>query len=197
MKKYLLSGLAIAGLMVFASAASAEPVRSPYIVGQAGYSFGVKDNQDAGILGLGTGYHINDYLRGDIIASYRGWGKLKFKGADTQKADLWSIPVLANIYATYPVYDGVGIYAMGGIGMAVNKTDSITGAKGKYRYNFAWNVGAGIDYMINNCWSLDLGYRYSDLGEGRVSARADSGYNGKTKADVRSHDVKLSARYYF
>lgn len=196
MKKYLLSSLAVAGLMVCTTTVSAEePHRAPYVVGEAGYSFGTKNAEDAGILGIGTGYHINEFLRTDIIASYRGWGKLKFKGASDQKSDLWSIPVLANIYATYPVYDGMGVYAMGGIGMAMNKTKSIDGAKGKKRFNFAWNVGAGIDYTFNNCWSLDLGYRFTDLGNGRVSGR--DGYNGSTKSDIRSHDIKLSARYYF
>ncbi len=196
MKKYLLSTLAVAGLLACSTSASAQfNTSSPYLVGEAGYSFGVKNNGDAGILGLGAGYHLNDFLRGDIIASYRGWGDLKFKGAGNQKADVWSIPVLANIYATYPIYDGMGIYAMGGVGMSFNKTDRIRGAKGKTRSEFAWNAGAGIDYRINDCWSLDLGYRYSDLGQGRV--KPEAGYEGQRKSDMRAHDVKLSARYYF
>ena len=196
MKKLLLSSLAVAGLMMCASSVSAaEPGRAPYVVGEAGYSFGTKNAEDAGILGIGTGYHINEFLRTDVIASYRGWGKLKFKGANDQKSDLWSIPVLANIYATYPVYDGMGVYAMGGIGMAWNKTDSLPDAKGATKTNFAWTAGVGIDYMVNECMSLDLGYRYTDLGQARVKAR--DGYTGKSKQDVRSNDVKLTARYYF
>lgn len=198
MKKYLLSSLAIAGLMVVATTASAEPMHKPYVVGEVGYSFGTNDNGDAGLLGIGTGYSINEFLRTDVILSYRGWGDLNFKSsAGKHKADVWSIPVLFNMYATYPIHDKMGVYAMGGIGMAYNKTDSITGAKGKGRFNFAWNIGAGVDYMINDCWTLDLGYRYSDLGTGRVSARTGEGYDGKTKQDIRSHDVKLSARYHF
>ncbi len=196
MKKYLLSSLAVAGMMFCASAANAYDFNAPYIVGEAGYSFGQKSINDAGLLGIGAGYHINEFLRSDLIVSYRGWSKAKFKGEDgTGRADLWSIPVLANIYASMPFYKGVGVYATGGIGMAYNKTNSIDGARGKGRFNFAWNVGAGFEYQINRCWSLDLGYRYSDLGQARVSAR--DGYTGQTKKDVRSHDVKLSARYYF
>ncbi len=195
MKKYLLSTLAVAGLMVCATTASAEPVRGPYVLGEAGYSFGTKNNDDAAILGLGTGYHINDYLRTDLTVSYRGWGKVDFKEPGAKKADVWSIPVMANLYASYPIHRMFDIYAMGGIGVAFNKTDSITNAKGKTKTNFAWQVGAGIDYMINNCWSLDLGYRYSDLGNARVKEQA--GFTGRNKQDMRSHDVKLTARYYF
>ena len=84
---------------------------------------------------------------------------------------------------------------MGGLGMAWNKTDSIRGAKGATKSNFAWTAGVGIDYFVNDCLSFDLGYRYVDLGQARVKTR--TGYDVKSKSDMRSNDVKLSARYYF
>ncbi len=196
MKKYLLSTLAVAGLMVCATAASAaEPLRGPYVVGEVGYSFGTKNNDDAAIMGLGTGYHVNEYLRTDMTVSYRGWGKVDFKEPNAKKADVWSIPVFANLYASYPIHHMFDVYAMGGVGISWNKTDSIANAKGRTKTNFAWQVGAGFDYDLNECWSLDLGYRYSDLGNARVKGRED--FTGRSKQDMRSHDVKLSARYYF
>ncbi|MDR2901935.1 MAG: outer membrane beta-barrel protein [Lactobacillales bacterium] len=189
MKKYLLSGLAIAGLMMFAGAASAG---NPYTVVEAGYSIGAGDAGDAGIIGIGGGYVFNEFLRSDIIVSYRKFGDLEFSNTSP---DIWSIPVLANVYGTYPIGHGFGVYGMAGLGMSFNKTDSDTGVGGKTKSNFAWNVGAGVDYKINRCWTVDLGYRYSDLGEGRV--KADAGYTGKTKEDLRSHDIKLGLRYNF
>ena len=87
------------------------------------------------------------------------------------------------------------VYGMAGIGMAWNKTDSIRNAKGKTKTNFAWTVGAGVDYFINQCWSLDLGYRFTDLGQARVKGNGQ--YDGKDKQDIRSNDIKLTARYYF
>lgn len=195
MKKYLLSTLAVVGMMTLATGAWAEPVRGPYIVGEAGMAFGLKSNKDAGIFALGAGYHLNDFMRADMTVGYRPWGKVNFKGANSKKADMWSLPVMANIYAKYPIHQKFDIYAMGGIGMAWNKTDSITNAKGRTRGNFAWTVGAGIDYFLNDCWSLDLGYRFTDLGNARV--KGDTSYTGHEKRDIRSNDVKLSARYYF
>lgn len=198
MKKYLLSTLAVAGLMVAATNASADwfGVDAPaYAVVEGGYSFGEKSNGDAGILGLGMGYQFDKYLRADIIADYRGWGDIKFKDDAHRKTDVWSVPVLANAYVTYPFADGIGIYGMGGIGMAFNKTDSTSETKGKRKSNFAWNVGAGVEYKLTPCLIMDLGYRYSDLGQARVQYR--EGFTGKTKADMRSHDVKLGLRYYF
>lgn len=197
MKKYLLSTLAVAGLITLASGAMASehPQKGPYVVGEAGYAIGMKSNDNAGIFALGLGYHVNDYMRADMTVGLRPWGKVDFKDSADKKADLWSIPVMFNAYAKYPVMNRVDVYGMAGIGMALNKTDSIHNAKGRKRMNFAWQVGAGIDYTINNCWSLDLGYRYTDLGTARVKGR--SGFDGKGKQDVRSNDIKLAARYYF
>lgn len=192
MKKYLLSSLAIAGLMFFTSGAQALDFSKPYVVGEAGYSFGTSNTGDAGVFAVGAGYHVNEYFRGDVTVGYRGFGNVKVNG---QKTDVWSMPVLANLYMTYPIHQRFSVYGMGGLGMAWNKTDSIRGAKGATKSNFAWTAGVGIDYFVNDCLSFDLGYRYVDLGQARVKTR--TGYDVKSKSDMRSNDVKLSARYYF
>lgn len=198
MKKYLLSTLAIAGILACTTSASAEDYLSmskPYIIGEAGMGFGIKDNDDSGIFALGMGYHANEYMRADMTVGYRPWGKVHFKGSEKGKSDMWSMPVMANAYISYPIYHSFEIYGMGGLGMAWNNTDDITNAKGKTRLNFAWTAGAGISYTINQCWALDLGYRYTDLGDAKV--KAQDSYDGKTKQDIRSNDIKLAARYYF
>ena len=118
MKKYLLSSLAIAGLMFFTSGAQALDFSKPYVVGEAGYSFGTSNTGDAGILAIGAGYHMNEYFRGDVTVGYRGWGNVKING---KKTDVWSMPVLANLYMTYPIHQRFSVYGMGGLGMAWNK----------------------------------------------------------------------------
>lgn len=196
MKKYLLASLAVAGILAFSgSVSAAEGNYGPYLVGEAGLAMGMKDYDNAGVFALGAGYHVNHYMRADMTVGYRPWGKVDFSGSGDSKADMWSVPIMANIYAKYPIMNKFDIYGMGGLGIAWNKTDSITGAKGRTRTNFAWTVGAGIDYYLNNCWSLDLGYRFTDLGNARV--KADDTFDGRTKRDIRSNDIKLSARYYF
>ena len=196
MKKYLLASLAIAGILACSTGVrAAEPVRGPYLVGEAGFAMGMKDYDNAGIFGLGAGYHVNDYMRADMTVGYRPWGKVDFKGHGEKKADMWSMPVMANVYAKYPIMNMFDVYGMAGIGMSFNKTDSIRNAKGRSRSNLAWTAGAGIDYFINRCWSLDLGYRFTDLGTARV--KGNDAYDGRRKRDIRSNDIKLSARYYF
>jgi len=196
MKKYLLSTLAVAGILICAASASAEETTNhAYVLAEAGMGMGMKDYDNSGIFGLGAGYHLNDFMRADMTVGYRPWGKVKFKGTGEKKADMWSMPVMANVYAKYPIMSKFDIYGMAGIGMAWNKTDSIRNAKGKTKTNLAWTVGAGVDYFINQCWSLDLGYRFTDLGEARV--KGNDRYDGKDKRDIRSNDIKLTARYYF
>jgi len=85
-------------------------------------------------------------------------------------------------------------YIMGGLGAAWNKADSTAVTKGDSKVSFAWTLGAGIGYRLSRCWDLDLGYRFADLGEARAKFKDGS---GRIKRDVRSHDVLLSARYYF
>ena len=197
MKKYLLSTLAAAGILACTTAVSADMINPHrmYAVGEAGMGIGLSENGNSGLFGIGAGYHMNDYMRMDMTVGYRPWGKVNFKGSDSSEADMWSVPVMANAYMSYPIARAVEVYGMGGLGMSYNKTDGITNAKGKSRVNFAWTVGAGVSYALNQCWTLDLGYRFTDLGAARVNAQ--TGYDGKTKQDVRSNDIKLSARYYF
>ena len=197
MKKYLLSTLAAAGLIGVATTATAAEnewmgmgMSNPYAVMQAGMGFGSKDYKESAVFALGAGYHMNQFLKSDITVGMRAWGKLKKQG---HSADVWTIPALANLYVTMP-YKNIEPYIMGGLGMAWNMVDNTRLTKGDDKMSFAWTAGAGIGYRISRCWGLDLGYRYADLGEGRSKFKDGS---GRIKKDVRSHDVILSARYYF
>lgn len=194
MKKILLSTLAVVGLLgAFSEAQAGDKglsMKHGYAVMQAGMGFGHRNYKESAVFALGGGYHLNDYLRSDLTIGMRGWGKIEKEGV---KADSWSIPALWNVYARVP-WQQMGIYVMGGLGMSYNRMDGTSISKGDDKLSFAWTAGAGFDYRLNDCWGLDLGYRYVDLGEGRSKLK-----NGHTrlKGDIRSHDVILSARYYF
>ena len=196
MKKYLLSTLAIVGLFGAATANASDDglwsmnMSSGYTVMQAGMGLGRKDYKEAGVFALGAGYHLNQYLKSDVTVGVRAWGKIKTEG---QKADMWTVPALLNVYASMP-YKQIEPYIMGGLGMAWNKADSTAYTKGNHKISFAWTMGAGIGYRLSECWGLDLGYRYVDLGT--AESKFKNG-DGRIKRDVTSHDIMLSARYYF
>jgi len=65
--------------------------------------------------------------------------------------------------------------------------------------NFAWAVYGGLAYEVNPSVTLDLGYRYTDLGDaksGRVTAYDNSSsYSGVFVDDITSHDVMLGVRW--
>lgn len=197
MKKYLLSSLAVIGIVAMTSSASAAFLgvgdSGSYGLLQGSYDFGRNNTGDSGTLGVGGGYQLNDWLRADAIIAYRGWGDIDLKNGG--KNDYWSIPLLVNAYATLPVYDGLGVYVMGGLGGSYNKVKSGHGAGGDGKFDFAWNLGAGVEYEFSNCWVADLGYRYTDLGDGKVKPR--DGYTGKRSQNITSNDVKLTLRYIF
>ena len=196
MKKILLSSLAVLTLLSAGVAKADNDFYTPshsYAVMQLGYGMGKGDYKENGIANVGLGYHFNDYMRTDLTVGWRGLGEIEM---DDQKTDIWSIPALINVYAKMPISRGFSVYGMGGLGMAMHKTDDKADSfDGKTKFDFAWNLGAGIDYHWCPNVSFDLGYRYSDLGQAKV--KASEGYTGKTEADVRSHDILLSMRYYF
>jgi opacity protein-like surface antigen len=62
--------------------------------------------------------------------------------------------------------------------------------------NFVWNASVGGTYAFNKNLSLDVGYRYTDLGNlsGIVTSPGDA---YKTKAKLSSHEVLAGIRYSF
>ena len=66
------------------------------------------------------------------------------------------------------------------------------------RTRFAWNVGAGVAFTVNERLAFDLGYRYADYGRAESkTAVSAGGYTLKGKSDVTMHQFLLSARISF
>lgn len=72
------------------------------------------------------------------------------------------------------------------------------------RTRFAWNVGAGVAFVVNERLAFDLGYRYADYGRAEsktavapASAAYPAGYTLRGKSDVTMHQFLLSARISF
>lgn len=72
----------------------------------------------------------------------------------------------------------------------------------KTRTNFAWNVGLGCAYALNDTVSIDLGYRYADFGKAKTKSHSglDDGkpftVYGKAQ-NVAMHQFMLGARFTF
>lgn len=171
--------------------------------------------------GAGVGYKFNDYLRTDLTLDYET--PAKFKGSvfclgsscgssgtwnATESTKITAYSALANVYADLGDFHGLKPYIGAGAGASYLKTSDVkSGAldtntgnapKGEGKWNFAWALMAGVEYPINDRLSLDLGYRYLNLGDAKTGSVQDGSgdltsinYN-----DIAAHEVRLGLRYY-
>jgi opacity protein-like surface antigen len=176
--------------------------------------------------GIGVGYKFNDWFRADFTGEYRG--KANFHGSDhvttatTNGVDNYSGSksewvFMGNAYVDLGTWWCLTPYVGAGIGMANIKisgfrddgfnysagpilNNSTTYAADASKWNFAWAVHAGVTYKVTPSMSIDLGYRYIDLGSATTGAtRAFDGSfsNGGpfTFKNITSHDFKLGVRW--
>ena len=130
-------------------------------------------------------------------------------GTNEYTADIESWVGLANAYIDLGTYMCITPYIGGGVGLAsvsvlglkdVNVPNlGVAYATDHSETNFAWAVYGGLAYDVNPSVTLDLAYRYTDLGDarsGRVTAYDNSSsYAGVDIEDITSHDVMLGVRW--
>jgi opacity protein-like surface antigen len=89
-------------------------------------------------------------------------------------------------------------------GFVVDQAATVTSPVGgvyrdKSRTNLAWAIHAGLGYAVTPNVTLELGYRYLNLGRA-VSGAGVNSFNGAPLAaievrDITSHDVKIGMRW--
>ena len=132
-----------------------------------------------------------------------------FPGTNEYTADIESWVGLANAYIDLGTYMCITPYVGGGIGFAsvsvlglkdVNvPNNSVFYAADHTETNFAWALYGGLAYDVNPSLTLDLSYRYTDLGDARsgtVTAYDNSSsYAGVDIDHITSHDVMVGMRW--
>jgi opacity protein-like surface antigen len=182
----------------------------------------------AGIFGLGVGYRFNNWFRADITGEYRGNSQffgtdaITFAGGfgtDTYHATKSEWVVLGNAYVDLGTwwcmtpFIGAGV---GGARVSINGfTDqgivtpvpgpgpalaSLAFGDNVSRWNFAWALHAGVAYRVTPNFTVELAYRYLDMGNGLTGdLRAFDGTNNinnpTTFRSITSHDLKIGVRW--
>ena len=169
-----------------------------------------------------VGYQFNKFFRTDLSYTYRDGFELDDRD-DTGdpnttydfKGDITSHNVMVNAYAQMPVWF-LTPYVGVGAGWAQNKVESVSSklvgqaVSGKTPSSdatdeFAWQVMVGTGITLTKHISLDLGYRYADLGKLKID-RANSSFTGTpnptynlnaAQGDLETHEVKFGIRYLF
>lgn len=137
--------------------------------------------------------------------------------------DVESYVGMVNLYYDMDKSDNFTPYLMGGIGMSRNKTKSnetlesvsmpdnmtITTANGTVYHNgyaatrsldgdtkdnFAWQLGVGTRYDVNNSLAFDFRYQFKSLGEFRT-AKDPAGNYYKGKLQVNEVSVGLAYKF--
>ncbi|NQW02006.1 MAG: outer membrane beta-barrel protein [Rhodospirillales bacterium] len=183
----------------------------PYLRLDAGYAFNRDSDgtQTAGdftsesiggtaVWGGGIGYRFNENLRSDVTFSYRPDADVSATTAagNTASTEVSALSVMLNAYWDVITVDKVTPYLGAGIGMAhLSTSDQATSGgigteTGATANNFAWSLTAGAAYAVLDNTSLDMNYRFINLG--------DFGQQGSTSYDaLMAHEVRAGLRVIF
>ena len=131
---------------------------------------------------------------------------------ETARTRIDRYPLLANIYADLGNYGGIRPYLGAGAGVAFVKQSwdrnavfngatpfvyanqtTIYGQSPnvgkKSRTNFAYALMAGVGYDLRDGVTLDVGYRYLDMGTAKIPGA------GEASGKLRDHQLRIGLRY--
>jgi opacity protein-like surface antigen len=167
--------------------------------------------EQAPSFGGGIGYQITNLIRADVTIDQRLGAKYTGDRPDPlytvrDHADLESTTYLLNAYLDLGNWSGITPYVGAGVGVASNRmTNSmrdfelngvLVGQSNLPRYtatNFAWALMAGLSADVGSGFKIDVGYRYTHLGDART--RLDGVQAGIRTKDIDSHEFRVGARY--
>lgn len=158
---------------------------------------------------LGVGARLMPVLRYELQASGDFTHDTVYFvfGADL-RARHSSAQIMNNFYFDLaPLFGGAlggfNPYAMAGVGVSFNRSGEVARftslrflGSDSTRADFAWNVGAGVQYQVMRNLILDLGYRYLDHGRFRTNAATIAGggffWNATTTTRATAHQIMFS-----
>jgi opacity protein-like surface antigen len=185
----------------------------------------------APLFGLGIGYTVNNWLRFDFTGEYRGAANFhgldvgalpaggfaddRYTGSKSEWTFLFNGYVDLGTWWNITPFVGAGvgfsrntISNFGDVSVCVNSStcvgsggsDAFGGTASKW--NFAWALHAGLAYQLYRNVTLELAYRYIDLGNAQSGdliafTGANNFYNPMEFHHLTSQDVKFGVRFNF
>jgi len=176
---------------------------------------------------FGVGYQFTPWLRADVTGEYRGSASFHafemytapgiIAGTDNYTASKSEWVGLVNAYADLGTWWCVTPFVGAGVGVSdvvishfrdmgtVNRgagTTPTAGAVGDSQStkNFAWALYAGLAYKVTPGLTMELAYRYIDLGNGGSGAVTDptTGQSATFNFNhITSQDLMLGMRWNF
>jgi opacity protein-like surface antigen len=173
------------------------------------------------LFGIGVGYNFNDWLRFDVTGEYRS--KANFHGTQVIRSGGGTITdeytasksewlFLLNGYVDLGTWNGFTPFVGAGVGFSRNTISSfqdvntprlgVAFGDDASKWNFAWALHGGLAYKVTKNFTVELAYRYVDLGDA-VSGDLYTYLGGNAIVNpmefhrLTSHDIKLGVRFNF
>lgn len=168
--------------------------------------------QNTGLISIGLGAKVDDQVRVEGMLTYRSKMDLDGKNGANQSisGDLSSISGMFNMY--YDIEqahqwfgsDTFTPYVGAGVGLSMMDTGSLTTdggtiERGAQVYNLTYAAMAGVSSKVTDVVSLDLGYRFINLGQYEQDGSFSSG-TGTTATkydDLFAHEFRAGLRFQF
>ena len=188
-----------------------------------------KGFDSAGIFRLGVGYQFNSWFRADVTGEYRMSAHFQALN-DVDRGDGVFLPehdfasksewvVLGNVYADLGTWWCMTPFVGAGVGAAFNRISNFQDflnndtpgannfAIATEKTNFAWALHAGVAYRVNPNFSVELAYRYLNLGDATTGPMPGFDIFNTTNPNpqfghndfhhIHSHDLTLGVRWLF
>jgi len=202
--------LALVLALGWAGSAAAQDLSSFYVTPKIMTSYQKADfsgnggSERSAVFGLGVSvgtdlsYSSSLPVRMEIEYLYHGNQTFNHAStAGTGSNDVSAHSFLANAFIDISTDTAFTPYVGAGLGMACLNNRVVVTPTGNgstntktSRWNFAWNLGGGVAWSINESLALDLGYRYMDLGKTQnVTSGALT-----TGVELTAHEFALGVR---
>ncbi|GEM_PF-2130532 len=164
-KKALLGSIgfavALAATGVNDAAAQTPCGDRPYIAVRSGVAMlknHIKKNAWEGSVAMGMQL---DAMRAELDYTYRDKIKKQHAGREHEND---TMSLMVNGYYDIPTDMALKPFVNLGIGASRLKM-KVADVSSKTHYKFSWAGGVGVGYELSRDWTLDVGYRFQDLGK--------------------------------
>ncbi|MFK7761554.1 MAG: outer membrane protein [Candidatus Midichloriaceae bacterium] len=186
-------------------------------------SFPQKRPRDSQIFSLALGYKLGNNVRAELafnqFSNFKYQGRAHYTDYSSSsvgnkvnyeyKQKLRSNAFFANFYYDFNQFNKFAPYVNMGLGLSKNKSGTLyvkhknvvgdsweIANKSEARNQFAWNVGIGIAYKLNDKICLDLiNYKYNDLG--KFSTKEDIKGDRMVINKLKVHSISTGIRMQF
>ena len=158
-------------------------------------------------------------IRGELMLGYHGkrdidgtpgpWNPATVPPtADPLHTSVSTTTLMFNGYYDIARLDQFTPYVGAGVGLAYNKTGGVSFTanpaltnviEGDSRWSLAWSLMAGVGIQLSERTTLDIGYRYIDMGRAESGTLDNLGFtNPRVRIDdLAAHEFKVGLRFAF